>query len=530
MGSIVDLRETSPNHWQAKYQGNYGVYTIKINTDGKQRGNFSCSCPSDYYPCKHIPIIEAAIAKRIAKNAGNRETGKGSKISVEELLNKLTHEELYDFTFRMIKNNPDLTNALFLEFAEKIEYTSGNKYVPLIRRGLENTEFDDHDYYDDNGVDIDVLDEWIEKAEHFLREKKTGEAILIAQAYIEEFARWLQEIADDYLIEQIQDTYQSKPFEILEEAAADPKLDIKALYDYCMAEVAKKKYAGLYMEDNFNDLLMILSAKVNPEAFIELQRKLLDRIKDKSSYEAEKILRRIVDFYTNCHEPKKAWNCVEENVQIDSFRREVVEKRIKQKKFADAKKLIHDYIDTKQNKYPSNIWDDYLLQIARGEKDIPAIRSISYSFIEDNFNEHYYRIYKSAFSAGEWAEAFENLLRRYEARKSFFNDPVADLLAAEGKTEKLMEHIGKKLSLKKMEQYHKFFADTFPQETLALFRTALDRYAAENTGRSHYEYIINMLNKMKKIPGGATAVADIKAQYLVTYKNRRAMVEILNRK
>ncbi|MDR1238780.1 MAG: SWIM zinc finger family protein, partial [Treponema sp.] len=75
MSDIIDLRETSPNRWQAKYQGNYGVYTIKIATDGKHRGEFSCTCPSDYYPCKHIAIIEEAIAERIAKYAGEQKSG-----------------------------------------------------------------------------------------------------------------------------------------------------------------------------------------------------------------------------------------------------------------------------------------------------------------------------------------------------------------------------------------------------------------------------------------------------------------------
>ncbi|MDR3167909.1 MAG: hypothetical protein LBT93_08195 [Treponema sp.] len=530
MSNIIDLRETSPNHWQAKYQGNYGVYTIKINTDGKQRGSFSCSCPSDYYPCKHIPIIEAAIADRIAKNAGNRKSGKGPKVDVEELLKKLTREELYDFTLSLVKNNPDLTNAVFLEFAEKIEDKSGNKYVSIIRRGLENIALDEDNYYDENGIDIDVLDEWAEKAEGFLEEKNPREAILIAQACIEEFARWLRENIDDDLIDWIDETYQSRPFKILEKAAADPKVDIKALYDYCMSEVSKKKYAGLGMADNFNDLLMTLSATVNPEAFIELQHKLLGQIRDKSSYEAEKILSRIIDFYRKGHEPKKAWKYVEENIQIGTFRRMVVEKRITQKKFTEAKKLIHDYIDTKQNRHHSDTWDDYLLQIAREEKDIPAIRSLSYSFIKNHFNEQYYGIYKSAFSDDEWKEEFETLLRYYETQKGSWYDPAADLLAKEGKSERLMEYIGKRLSLEKLEKYHAFFAGVFPEKTLALFRKALDRYAAENVGRTYYEHIVEVFKKIKKIPSGDTVVADIKTQYLATYKNRRAMTEILNRK
>ncbi|MDR0641070.1 MAG: hypothetical protein LBG07_01255 [Treponema sp.] len=532
MNSIIDLRETSPDHWQAKYQGNYGVYTVKITTDGKHRGAFSCSCPSDYYPCKHIPIVEEAIMERIAKNAGRRKDRKGPKISAEELLKKLTREELYDFMVKIVKNNPDLINTVFLEFAEKIEDDGGNKYVSIIRRGLANIELDESDYYSEYGFDIGVLDEWAEKAERFLKEKTPREAVLIAQAYIEEFARWLQEDADSDLIDQVDEMYQSRPFEILEKAAAsqglsnEKRVDVKALYDYCMAEAPKKKYAG-YMADCFNDLLMDLSIEVNPEAFIALQHSQLSKVQDKSSYEAEKILNRIVGFYKKRHNFKKAWQYVEENIQINGFRRMVVEKKIEQKKFTEAKKLIHDYIDTQKNKYRSDAWDDYLLQIAQEEKDISAIRGISYSFIKDNFNEKYYRINKSAFNDGEWAEEFENLFRHYESKKGMWDNPAMELLVAGKKADRLIEHIEKKLSLENMEKYYTFFAGTFPEKTLDLFRKALDRYAAIYTGRGYYEHIKETFRKIKKIPGGDAVVADMKAQYRIKYKNRRAMMEIL---
>jgi hypothetical protein len=532
MSNIIDLRETSPNHWQAKYRGNYGVYTIKISTGGKDGKDFSCSCPSSYYPCKHIAMVEAAIAERIAKNAENREDGKGPGLSVEKLLGELTHKELYNFIIRMVRNNPDLTNAVFLEFAEKIEDGSGNKYVSIIREGLENTELDTDAFYDSDEVTyIGVLDEWDEKARQFLDEKKTGEAVLIAKAWIEEYAGWLNEtVGDGDLIDYIDETYQSSPFKILEDAAADPNTDIKALYDYCMTESAKEKYTGLEMADHFSNLLMTLSATVNPEAFIDLQQKLLGQVQDKSSYTAKKILDRIIEFYNKLGNPEKAWNYVEDNIQIASFRRMVVEKRIEQKKYAEAKKLINDYIDTKQNTHCPDDWEEYLLQIAQKENDIPALRNMSFSFIKDYFNKQYYEIYKSAFGAGEWEDEFEKLLRHYEAKQNFLYDSVAELLAVEGKAERLMERIAGKLSLKKMEKYHAFFAGAFPEETLALFCKALDDYAEKNTGRSHYAHIIEVFKMMKKIPGGNAAAADMKARYRIIYKNRRAMIEILNRK
>lgn len=527
--NIIDLREVSPDHWQAKYQGNFEVYTIKINTGGKGRGSFSCSCPSDYYPCKHIPIVEEAIAERLAA-AGKRKMGDSAGVSVEELLGKLTHKELYDFTARLVRNDPALTSAVFLAFSDKIEHENGNKYLLLIRGELKKFRFSEELYDSEYDISIDALDQWAEKAEECLEKGKSGEAVLIAQAYLEEFARWLDETVDGDFIDWIPEEYESRPFEILEKAALSPKVNTKDLYDYCLSEMTKEKYARRYMLDGFHNLLAKLAAEVNPEAFIRMQEDLLSGIKDKSSNEAEKIVRRIVDFYNGCQKPEMAWNYVEKNIQITSFRKMAVEKRIEQKRFDEAKKLVQDYLAADSDGYRRNDWNDYLLQIAQGKNDIPAVRSIAYSFIKDDFRESYYRIYRSAFSADEWPEQFEHLLASYEAQKSYWEDDAANLLAAEGMAERLMEHIGKTPSLDAMEKYHSVFAGAFPAQTLDLFRSAVDRYAEKNTGRSHYERIVSVFSKMEQIPGGDAVTADMTRFYLVRYKNRRAMVEILTKR
>jgi hypothetical protein len=63
-----DLQQTAENKWQAKYHGNYGIYTVKIEFDANgRRKNFSCSCPSDGYPCKHIGFLQTAIKEQVKK-------------------------------------------------------------------------------------------------------------------------------------------------------------------------------------------------------------------------------------------------------------------------------------------------------------------------------------------------------------------------------------------------------------------------------------------------------------------------------
>ena len=81
---IISLQEVNAGRWVAKYQGNYGVYTIRMHIDERGNGSdYSCSCPSDYYPCKHIGFIEQAIAEH---RINRTHESSGSAPTPEELL------------------------------------------------------------------------------------------------------------------------------------------------------------------------------------------------------------------------------------------------------------------------------------------------------------------------------------------------------------------------------------------------------------------------------------------------------------
>ena len=69
---------------------------------------------------------------------------------------------------------------------------------------------------------------------------------------------------------------------------------------------------------------------------------------------------------------------------------------------------------------------------------------------------------------------------------------------------------------------------TYSEKTLAMFRQVIDKYA-QNTGREIYERIVKLFAKMVKINGGNEIVRDMISQYQVLYKNRKAMMEIINK-
>ncbi|MEI6423930.1 MAG: hypothetical protein WCP55_17070 [Lentisphaerota bacterium] len=167
---------------------------------------------------------------------------------------------------------------------------------------------------------------------------------------------------------------------------SNPAINSNELFQYCITEVSKKKYAGTYIYDGFNNLLKELAGTDNANEFIALQDTILKNITDKSSYEAEKIIRRKIEFYNNNNQNEIAWQLVAENLQIESFRKQVVEQKISDKKFSEAKKLISDFLSSRHSGkfFNHGVWNDLILNIAQKESDIPIIRKISFGFIENN--------------------------------------------------------------------------------------------------------------------------------------------------
>lgn len=351
---------------------------------------------------------------------------------------------------------------------------------------------------------------------------------MICKAWVEEFASWINDENEDvsYMLNPV---YQSDPFDMLEQAAKQIERGaLKELYDWCLLEMDKKKYAETDMRDGFHRLFMALSISVDPAAFLALQDSLLAKLADNSSPAAETILRRKIDFYHRSGQPENAWKIIEENIQLEDFRRQTVEKQITTGQYAGAKKLIDDFIATaEKNREFHADWDKLLLEIARKENDRPAIRSLSYGLLKDYFNGEYFALYKETFESAEWEVEMEKLFNLYDSRGNYFNQSAAEILAAENAAERLMNYVEKHLSVSVLERYYRVFAAAFPEKTFELFQKTLDRYAEDNLGRSHYEYILALLKKMSQVKGGKKAATVLIENYKNRYKNRRAMIEVL---
>jgi hypothetical protein len=426
-----------------------------------------------------------------------------------------------------------LSNKLFVEFLHKATGKKEDNYATMLRSALMDIDYDEYEFYEyqEDSIEIEVLDELFEKASEFISQQSFDEAIAICKACIEEFSQWLEEL-DAGMIEMMDPDYSERPFELLSEIASYPVVNSHDLFFYCMSEMEQPKYSNSGLDSYFHDLLAELAqTDEDKKAFISLQNSILKSIRDKNSSEAEEVIARKVAFYRMNNQEDKAWELVEENIQFESFRKQVVQQKITAGKLGEAKKLIADFLSPRQGdrfQY-HHYWHELVLSIAQKENNVPVIRKTAFSFIENHFDASHYRIFKSSFTPDEWKLEVQKLIAHYEKAERGFSHSVANVLAEEQDAANLIKYIEKHLTVDLLEKYHFHFSKTYPQETLELFGKALNQYAEQNTGRNHYEYMVRIFKTMALVEGGKETANKLIEQYKIQYKNRRAMVEVFNR-
>lgn len=531
MTDIYDLKELSSDSWQAKYHGNYGNYTIKLTLDEQFKvKKYSCTCPSDYSPCKHIGFVQAEIKAKVSEVENK---SKKNQVTVSDVLQLVSLDELREFVINQAKYNKNLTNDIMLKFVSKsVKKQDQNIYSQIIADTLNGLDFETNDYneYGEEEIDLSFFEEWHKKAKDATLKGDFKVAEWICKACIEEYGSW-SELADYEIDSYIYTNYQENFFEVLEQMAIKNLIDKKSLYNYCKTELEQEKYNISSTKDNFNNLMAVLASEVNPDDFINSQLNQIKNIGDKSSHEAKLILNRLINFYHTNNQKDKAELIIEENLQIDDFRTIIIEKRTANAQYCEAKVLIQERLKD-SNDWSNSHWKELLLMVAQKENDVTTIRKISFEFLEKRFDGRHFIIYKKTFSTEEWPAVFEKLYSSYikptNQWGNGFTSNIADLLKAENLTERLLEYIEKKASIQNLEQYYTIFVNAFPERTLMLFQNKLNKYIEKNVGRNHYEYANTILKKIKKIEGGSKVLSQMIQNYRVTYKNRRAMMEILN--
>jgi len=390
--------------------------------------------------------------------------------------------------------------------------------------------------------------ELLKKAEEYIAQQKYEYALPIAQAVIETVYPALQG-ADDSNGNIGGAT--ASAWEVIHTIAAQiqPKSALaETLFTYCLEEVGKKQYEGWSVYDEFFPVAekLVHTEQQMQQLFTVLDDMLVAEADTaySSDYVESVILNTKIDVYKRLGKHVEVEELLQKNMHITSVRDQAIEQAIKKKEYETAKTLVKEGLQRAQsddNHGGQWHWNEWLLDIAQRQKDISTQRNILRDFFSLRQDMEYYdQLKKTYHGSKEWSAVVEDILRQLRKDNHWSTRTVLEIYKQEDRWEDFLQVIQKTFQektrsfssfdtrLELLEQYHKDLAAHFPEQLIQLYAYGIRQSLQPTTGRGHYQYVCKILRRMRTL-GGDEEVQRIIAESRQQYKNRRALLEELNK-
>lgn len=540
---VDSLEKVAPGLWYSEVHGSE-TYSVEVQTHRTKIKGWDCDCPYDHGPiCKHVVAVFYAISEHLElekdqpdrKTAKNRST-KTDKVKV--ILNSVSKEQLQQFLVGQFKRDRSLKNLLIAHFADLLGDEPGEKYRTIVRNLYKAVQgpYGFIDYRDSRTL-TDPLFDLVQKAEQLLAKNDIAGSMLICQTLIEEVPVFIHNMDDS---NGEAGGVMDGAFNIFHRACEQaPPMMKDDLFIYCVAEYPKEKYHDLDFEDRFLDVLPLLITTAEQEAkFFDLIDGQIEAEKDKScsDYSIVQLLKSKIDYLQRTKREKEVLTLIEANKKYPDFREVLVSQAISEKDFNAAKELCQKGIaiaKTERHWGTENTWHIKLLEIAEKQKDTSEIRELCEKlYFNKHYSMDYYLKLRYTYAKNEWPDRCEEIINKLKGKNQRGGYDEVNALADIFIEEKYIDRLLKLLQINSKDV---FFVDTyadhlknqFPIEILALYEEGVKEFA-QSTGRSIYNDVAKLLKKMKKIKGGKENVKMTIRHFRNLYKNRRAMMEVLN--
>jgi hypothetical protein len=80
-----------------------------------------------------------------------------------------------------------------------------------------------------------------------------------------------------------------------------------------------------------------------------------------------------------------------------------------------------------------------------------------------------------------------------------------------------------------VNQYSEHLKEKYPEQLLEIYRKAIRRFAEKYMGPEAYRMVANALRKMQSLPHSKEIVQPLTIELKVNYRQRKAMVDELNK-
>jgi hypothetical protein len=106
-----------------------------------------------------------------------------------------------------------------------------------------------------------------------------------------------------------------------------------------------------------------------------------------------------------------------------------------------------------------------------------------------------------------------------------FNAALAGLYVEEKMKDELYKMVEKSPMINTLMSYSKHLKDNYSDKLLKLFKSAIEWYIGQNTGRKAYRTASEYLKEMTRLNGGNEMLRAMINNFKIQYKNRPAMME-----
>jgi len=537
-GYVREPDELSSGDYETIVEGSED-YTVRLTIKNETVTAYSCTCPYDLGPvCKHVVAVlfylqqdeldlKPASAKK--KSAAPKEKKKTVSQQVNELLEKISHDDLKKFILTNIERNPPFRNIFLSSFAQHNSAESKEMYAKQVRSIL-NSAAGRHgfiEYSQARGLGKAVYD-LLAVAQKHVENKNHQSAFFIACAVMEEMTRAL-DFADDS--DGDIGGNIDNAFEILHNiAVSNPPEPIRsALFNYCIESIRSNIFSGW----DWHLSMMHLASEIitNPED-AALVISLLDK-KGGSEYEFQKAQEIKLHIIQKFGSAKEAEQFLEQNLVNPAFRKTAIDKAVNDKNYEKAIAIANDGIqlDLKNKPGLAMDWYDCLLRIAILQNDTEKIISYArFLFLHSmQQKQQYYMLMKNNVAPGDW-NIFVELIIVEITKRTRYPDvyAIAQIYVNEQWWDRLLQLVENNVSLSMVEEYEKYLSKDFSSRLTELYESEILKYLQHNAARNHYQTACRYLRRITKLG------APLKTKYIIEnlrklYPQRKALLEELNK-
>lgn len=542
-GFVHEPAEIRPGDYEAVVEGSED-YTVKLSIRNRVITEHSCDCPYDMGPvCEHVAAVifyleqeELGLTQNTKKGSSKKAKASSSKPSkrktiaqqVDDLLGKVTHDELILFVRNQAANDSLFRDSLLASFAQynpnesKALYAKQVKTLIKVARGK-------YGFLDSSGAEYvsNELSSMLGLANHYIRKGNHKSAFFICTAIMDELISAL-EYADDmdgHLTDTIYDAFDT----LATIAQEDPPEEVrKLIFKYCLTSFSKRSFSGWDWHLNF---LHLAAYMLSTDSEMEELFKRIAAIPKSSEYEVKKAQEIQYDVLLKRKGESVAQKYLEQNIDNPSFRARAIQDALDQKDYEKATALANDGIDQSSG-YPGLIidWYNWLLKIAESQNDTERIILYARYLLLKSHNpkRDYYQILKEIVPTEEWTNFVEAIVQEAMERKPYYRtDLVASIFIREEWWSRLLDLVKKEYTLDQLAKYEKLLAQHFPSELADLYAERIIRYVENHVGRSHYRTACKYIRKMIKL--GAREKADeVISQLRQTHYRKKALMEELD--